>query len=40
MLAIKAHPFRKDMAVKRIARNAKLIPEKRKRNCFPPLGTW
>ena len=40
MLAIKAHPFRKDMAIKRIVKKVKLIPEKRKRNCFPPLGTW
>ena len=39
MLAIKAHPFRNDMAAKRIVKKAKLIPEKRKRNCFPPLGT-
>ena len=39
MPAIKAHPFRKDMAAKRIVKKAKLIPEKRKRNCFPPLGT-
>ena len=40
MLAIKAHPFRKDMAAKRIVKKAKLIPEKRKRKRFPPLGTW
>ena len=39
MLAIKAHPFRKDMAAKRIVKKAKLIPEKRKRKRFPPLGT-
>ena len=37
MLAIKAHPFRKDMAIKRIVKKVKLIPEKRKRNLKIPL---
>ena len=34
MLAIKAHPFRKDMAAKRIVKKAKLIPEKEKGTVF------
>ena len=32
MLAIKAHPFRKDMAIKIIVIKVKLLTEKRKRN--------
>ena len=31
--------IRTDMTVKRIVRNAKLIPENRRRKLFPPLGT-
>lgn len=34
MLAIKAHPFRNDMAAKRIVKKAKLIPEKKKKELF------
>ena len=35
----KAYQPRTDIAVKRIARNAKLIPENRRKKLFPPSGT-